>query len=91
MANPTPLPLPLTLLSVARLGVGTAGFLFPSLTTNTLFYPTPTTSLLNVRLWGCRDALLAALLYTAKSPEARRRAVLAGAAVDALDLVACVW
>jgi len=44
-----------------------------------------------VRLWGCRDALLATLLYTAKTPDARRRAVLAGAAVDILDMVAAAW
>jgi hypothetical protein len=31
------------------------------------------------------------LLATAKTPEARRRAVLAGAAVDVLDIVACAW
>ena len=76
---------------MARLGVGSAAFLFPSLTSATLFYPQPASSLLNVRLWGCRDALLATLLFTAKSPEARKRAVLVGAAVDALDLVAYVW
>jgi len=31
------------------------------------------------------------LLWTAKAPEARRRALLAGAAVDALDIGAAVW
>jgi len=91
MSTSTPLPLPLSLLSLARLGIGTAAFLFPSLASSTLFYPQPTSSLLNVRLWGCRDALLATLLYTAKTPDARRRAVLAGAAVDILDMVAAAW
>ena len=91
MATSAPLPLPLHLLSLARLGVGTAAFLFPSLTTSTLFYPQPASSLLNTRLWGSRDAALAAMLYTAKTPDARRRAVIAGALVDVLDVVAAGW
>ena len=83
--------LPLTLLSTLRIGVGSVSFLLPSFTCSTLFYPVPATSLLAVRLFGCRDLALGVLLATAKSPEARRRAVLAGVAVDALDVVACVW
>jgi hypothetical protein len=83
--------LPLTLLSTLRIGVGSASFLLPSFTCSALFYPVPATSLLAVRLFGCRDLALGVLLATAKSPEARRRAVLAGVAVDALDVVACVW
>jgi len=49
----------------------------------------PNTSLLAVRLFACRDAVLGLLLHTAKTPEARRRALMAGIAVDALDLTAC--
>jgi hypothetical protein len=90
----TPLPLPLTVLSAARLGIGTSAFLFPSITTNLLFFPQPTSSpgsLFNVRAWGSRDALLACLLYTAKTPEAAKRAVIAGAVVDALDIAGAAW
>jgi hypothetical protein len=78
-------------LAALRIGVGSASFLLPSLTTNVLFYHLPASSLLSVRLFGCRDLLLGVLLWTAKTPEARRRAVMAGAAVDALDVVACAW
>jgi hypothetical protein len=75
------LPFPLTILSLARIGVGTSAFLFPSLTT----------SLFHTRAWGSRDALLGVLLYTAKTPEARRRALMVGAAVDVLDVASAVW
>jgi len=83
--------LPLQALSLLRLFIGTSSFLLPSLTTTTLLYPVTNTSLLAVRLFGCRDALLGTLLWTANTPEAKRRAVLAGAAVDALDIVAVAW
>jgi hypothetical protein len=85
------LPFPLTILSLARIGVGTSAFLFPSLTTNLLFSPQPQTSLFHTRAWGSRDALLGVLLYTAKTPEARRRALMVGAAVDVLDVASAVW
>lgn len=85
------MPLPLSLLAAARLGIGTAAFLFPSLTTSLLFSPQQTTSLFHTRAWGSRDALLGALLLTAKSPEARRRALLAGVAVDLADVLAAGW
>lgn len=83
--------LPLRALSVLRIGIGSASFPLPSLTTTALFYPLSASSLLAVRLFGCRDPILGTLLWTAKTPEARRRAVLAGAAVDALDVVAAAW
>ncbi|KAE9368657.1 hypothetical protein N431DRAFT_486141 [Stipitochalara longipes BDJ] len=90
----SPFPLPLQLLAVGRIGVGTSAFLFPSLTTNLLFFPQPSSSpgsLFNVRAWGSRDALLGALLLTAKTPEARKRALIAGAVVDGLDVVGAFW
>lgn len=74
--------LPLKALGALRMGIGSASFLLPNLTTTALFYPVPAGSLLAVRLFGCRDLLLGTLLWTAKTPEARRRAVLAGVAVD---------
>jgi hypothetical protein len=40
--------LPLTLLAVSRIGVGTASFLLPGLTTTSLFYPLPAGSLFAV-------------------------------------------
>lgn len=78
-------------LAALRMGIGSASFFLPSLTTTALFYPVPAGYLLAVRLFGCRDLLFGTLLWTAKTPEARRRAVLAGAAVDALDVVAAAW
>ena len=75
--------LALKALAGLRIGIGSASFLLPNLTTAALFYPVPAGSLLAVRLFGCRDLLLGTLLWTAKSPEARRRALLAGVAVDA--------
>jgi hypothetical protein len=75
--------LPLKALGALRTGIGSASFLLPNLTMTALFYPVPAGSLLAVRLFGCRDFLLGTLLWTAKTPEARRRAVLAGVAVDA--------
>jgi len=83
--------LPLRALASLRIFIGTSSFLLPQLTTTALFYSIPAGSLLAVRLFGCRDVLLGTLLWTAKTPEARRRAVLAGAAVDALDIVAVAW
>ena len=83
--------LPLQALAALRIGIGSASFFLPGLTTTALFYPVPAGSLLAVRLFGCRDLLLGTLLWTAKTPEARRRAVMAGAAVDALDIAASAW
>jgi hypothetical protein len=83
--------LPLRALAGIRLLIGTSSFLLPGLTTTTFFYSVPAGSLLAVRLFGCREALLGALLWTAKTPEARRRALLAGAAVDVLDVAAAAW
>jgi len=40
---------------------------------------------------GTRELLFGALLLGAKTPETRRAAVLASAAVDALDLAATIW
>lgn len=40
---------------------------------------------------GGRDFFLGAFLLTAQSPEARRNAVLIGAAVDALDAAASIF
>lgn len=91
MSTPIPLPLPLSLLAVGRIGIGTTAFLFPQLTTTLLFSPQPTTSLFHTRAWGSRDALLGLLLFTAKTPEARRRAVVVGAVVDGLDVVGALW
>jgi len=87
-------PLPLQLLALGRIGVGTSAFLLPTLTTNLLFFPQPLSSpgsLFNVRAWGSRDALLGALLLTAKTPEARKRALIAGVVVDGLDVVGALW
>jgi len=67
--------LPLTLLSTLRLAVGTSCFVLPSFTCSTLFYTLPAHSLLAVRMVGCRDAALGALLYSARSAEARRYVV----------------
>ena len=78
----------LTLLAGLRTAIGTSCFFLPSLSTSLLFYPLPSSALLSVRLFGCRDAVLGALLWTAKTPEARRTIVLAGAAVDAMDVIA---
>jgi hypothetical protein len=86
-----PLTIPLGLLAGLRAFIGTSSFLLPNLTTQALFYPVPAGSLLAVRLFGARDAVLASLLWTAKTPEARRRAVLAGVAADTLDVVAVGW
>lgn len=83
--------IPIQALAALRMGVGTACFVAPSFTCSTLFYNLPAHSLLAVRLFGGRDALLGALLWTAKTPEARRRAMLAGIAVDVLDVAACAW
>ncbi|KAH8813216.1 hypothetical protein F5884DRAFT_787753 [Xylogone sp. PMI_703] len=80
--------LPVTLLSTLRIAVGSASFLVPGFTCQTLMFAIPNSSLLAVRLFGCRDAILGLLLHTAKTPEARRRALLAGIAVDALDITA---
>ncbi|RFU34376.1 hypothetical protein B7463_g2015, partial [Scytalidium lignicola] len=81
--------LPVTLLSTLRIGVGSSSFLLPGFTCQSLMFAIPNSSLLAVRLFGCRDAILGLLLHTAKTPEARRRALLAGIAVDALDITAC--
>lgn len=40
---------------------------------------------------GARELLFGALLLGAKTPETRRAAVLASAAVDVLDLAATIW
>lgn len=81
--------LPVTLLSTLRIAVGTASFLLPGFTSQMFMFSIPDTSLLAVRLWASRDALLGVLLLTAKTPEARRRALMAGIAVDALDIASC--
>jgi hypothetical protein len=42
-------------------------------------------------MFGIRDAVLGALLYTADNPAAVRRALIAGAVVDGIDAMACVY
>jgi len=51
----------------------------------------PASTNLAVRMVGTRELLFGALLLGAKTPETRRAAVLASAAVDALDLAATIW
>ncbi|KAH7319233.1 hypothetical protein BKA65DRAFT_599331 [Rhexocercosporidium sp. MPI-PUGE-AT-0058] len=84
---------PLTLLGSIKSAFGLGLILAPSWTMNMFYYRTlnPEPSNLAVRMIGTRELLFGALLLGAKTPETRRAAVLASAAVDALDLVATVW
>jgi hypothetical protein len=84
----------ITFLSTARIGFGTLSFLAPS-STLSLFrvspVPVPGSAILATRMFGIRDAVLGALLYTADNPAAVRRALIAGAVVDGIDAMACVY
>jgi hypothetical protein len=42
-------------------------------------------------MFGIRDAVLGGLLYTADNPAAVRRALIAGAVVDGIDALSCVY
>jgi len=87
----SPLPLPLSIIAVSRMAIGVSCFVLPAFTCASFFYPIPPGSNLAIRMVGSRDFFIGALLYAAKSPEARRNAVLIGAAVDALDAAASIF
>ncbi|KAG4424173.1 hypothetical protein IFR04_002727 [Cadophora malorum] len=84
---------PLTLLGSIKAGFGIGLILAPAWTTNMVYYRNldPASTNLAVRMVGTRELLFGALLLGAKTPETRRAAVLASAAVDALDLAATIW
>jgi hypothetical protein len=91
----------ITFLATARIAFGSLSFLAPAPTLSLfrllppsapLSLPSPTgTALLATRMFGVRDAVLGGLLYTADSPAAVRRALVAGAVVDGIDVLGCVW
>ncbi|KAK0118065.1 hypothetical protein ONS95_012374 [Cadophora gregata] len=84
---------PLTLLGSLKAGFGMGLILAPAWTTSSLYYRNldPASTNLAVRMVGARELLFGALLLGAKTHETRRAAVMASAAVDALDLAATIW
>lgn len=83
-------PTPLTLLGVARLGVGIYSWLLPRQACQTFALMTvPPSSSIITRLFGVRDATLAVLLLTAQHSSEQRRLLAAGAIVDTIDILAC--
>lgn len=82
----------LTFLAGARIAFGTASCLLPSPTLSLFrLAPAPGSTLLATRMFGVRDAVLGGLLYTADNPAAVRRALIAGAVVDGIDALSCVY
>ncbi|KAG4431865.1 hypothetical protein IFR05_012661 [Cadophora sp. M221] len=83
---------PITLLGTLKSGFGLGLIIAPNWSLNMLYYrnlaPEPTN--LAVRMIGTRELLFGALLLGARTPETRRAAVLASAAVDVLDFAVTV-
>jgi hypothetical protein len=74
--------------ATAKIAFGALSLLLPS-TVLSLFrlspVPAPTSTITITRMFGIRDAVLGALLYTADSPAAIRRALIAGMVADGVD------
>lgn len=78
------LPLPLLFLAAARSLVGGAILFHPPL--STIIFDIPITpGSIYPRLFGARDLVFGGLLWSARSPELVRQAVIAGAIVDGID------
>lgn len=84
----------ITFLATARLAFGSLSLVAPSPTLS-LFrvsaQPVPGPAILMTRMFGTRDAVLGAMLHTADNPAAVRRALIAGAVADGLDVLSCVF
>ncbi len=78
-------------LSTSRIALGTLSLLFPSPTLSLFQLPIQSPALLPTRLFGIRDAVLGGLLWTADSPAAVRRALIAGAIVDGIDVLSVAY
>ncbi|KAI9832698.1 MAG: hypothetical protein M1826_001255 [Phylliscum demangeonii] len=74
--------------------VGISCLLWPGLTSRVVMLPLETASdTILFRLFGSRDLVVAWLLYASPTPDERRRALIAGAVVDAIDVcssAACI-
>jgi hypothetical protein len=60
----------ITPFGLARISLGTAALLFPHWTCSLFRFAAPASSLVVVRLFGVRDAILGEMLYTASDPTA---------------------
>lgn len=76
----------LAIMSV-RSVIGIASLLVPHITTTFFQIPLSTSSTIVLRLFGSRDLGLVALVWMAKSEEARRTALLIGILVDSIDVL----
>ncbi len=75
-----------TLVSIRGL-IGISALAVPGLLAQIFLLPTSPANYLMYRLFGSRDLSLAGLLWTAKTPEERRRALMIGAITDGIDTV----
>jgi hypothetical protein len=74
------------ILAGLKMSFGALSLLVPS-TGLTLFrFPTHAAALVPMRMFGIRDLVFGGLLWTADSPEAIRRALIAGAICDGVDI-----
>jgi hypothetical protein len=81
----------ITILSSLRMGFGFFSLLAPSTTLSLFQMPVHSSALVTTRLFGVRDAVLGGLLWTADSPAAVRRALIAGVIVDGIDALGAVY
>jgi hypothetical protein len=81
----------ITLLSTLRIATGSLSLLLPSTTLSLFQMSNPGSALVGMRLFGVRDAILGGLLWTADSPAAIRRALIAGAVVDGIDVLGLAY
>ncbi|KAI9887650.1 MAG: hypothetical protein M1823_000514 [Watsoniomyces obsoletus] len=75
-----------TLVSIRGL-IGISAIATPGLLAQTFLFPTSPSHYLMTRLFGSRDLTIAGLLWTARTPEERRRALMIGAITDGIDAV----
>ena len=81
----------ITVLSSLRMGFGGFSLLAPSTTLSLFQMPVHPSAAVATRLFGVRDLVLGGLLWTADSPAAVRRALIAGAMVDGIDALGAVY
>ncbi|KAL2872409.1 uncharacterized protein BJX67DRAFT_376231 [Aspergillus lucknowensis] len=83
-----------TLLAVSRMTFGLGFLIAPRPCASLFAIPYTPEAALGARLTGTRDMTLGALLLTSgssSSEDVRRRALLAGIATDAIDVLSCLW
>jgi hypothetical protein len=74
-----------------RTGVGISCLLAPATVLRLCQLAAPSSAALSLRLGGVRDIVIGGLLWTADGKSALRRALIAGAVVDAMDVLCIAW